>query len=487
VTGTINETGKTIAVTMPFGTDVTSLVATFSTSGASVRIGAMTQTSGTTVNDFTSPVDYTVVAADGTTASYTVTVTVALNAAKAITAFSLAGVTGTINETGKTIAVTVPYGTNMTSLTPAIAHTGVSTIPDSAVAQDFSIPVTYTITAADGTTQQYSVSAIAQVRGKYMRVIGESLVLPSIIPGNLSFDSVVSGSVVVRSTYKANDPGCIVYQEGIDYVVDYTNGTIARTTNSRIPDFSTNVLYGQKDFIQTNFPGYTNHPFFIWVDYDTTNGESFGKPNYQTQYLTNTRAKLVAGGTFKIVSYGDSITAGRESTIPDLRFTNLYANYLQNRFPNSAIQLNDVSIPGYTSTLAISSWDSSIGLTTPDLVLLGWGMNDHNIGGSTPEQFKQNLITLVGMIKNLKNAEVILFSAFPPHNDWHYGTHRMNLYAEATKQAAIESSCAYVDVFDTWAMVLQRKDQSSLLGNNINHPNDFGHWLYFQAFEAMNF
>jgi hypothetical protein len=35
--------------------------------------------------------------------------------------------------------------------------------------------------------------------------------------------------------------------------------------------------------------------------------------------------------------------------------------------------------------------------------------------------------------------------------------------------------------------VFKRKDQSSLLGNNINHPNDFGHWLYAQAFEAMHF
>ena len=29
--------------------------------------------------------------------------------------------------------------------------------------------------------------------------------------------------------------------------------------------------------------------------------------------------------------------------------------------------------------------------------------------------------------------------------------------------------------------------QSSLLANNINHPNDFGHWLYEQAFEALRF
>jgi len=121
------------------------------------------------------------------------------------------------------------------------------------------------------------------------------------------------------------------------------------------------------------------------------------------------------------------------------------------------------------------------------LVLLGWGMNDHNKGGNTPEQYKAYLIQLVGMIKEKKNAEVIIFSSFPPNDEWTYGSHSMELYAEAAKQAALEAGCAYVDVYSVWIKVLQRKDQSSLLGNNINHPNDFGHWLYLQAFEAMSF
>jgi uncharacterized delta-60 repeat protein len=76
VFGTINETGKTIAVTMPFGTDVKSMVATFTTTGVSVKVDSTTQISGTTANDFTSPVVYTVTAVDASTQDYTVTVTV---------------------------------------------------------------------------------------------------------------------------------------------------------------------------------------------------------------------------------------------------------------------------------------------------------------------------------------------------------------------------------------------------------------------------
>lgn len=76
VAGTIDEGGKTIAVTMPFGTtDVTALVATFTTSGAIVTVGSTVQISGTTKNDFTNPVTYTVTKADGSTQVYTVVVT----------------------------------------------------------------------------------------------------------------------------------------------------------------------------------------------------------------------------------------------------------------------------------------------------------------------------------------------------------------------------------------------------------------------------
>lgn len=73
--GTIG--ASTIAVTVPFGTNVTALVATFTISGASINIASVNQISGTTANDFTAAKVYTVVGSDATTKNYTVTVTVA--------------------------------------------------------------------------------------------------------------------------------------------------------------------------------------------------------------------------------------------------------------------------------------------------------------------------------------------------------------------------------------------------------------------------
>lgn len=65
-------------ITVPFGTDVTNLIATFTASeGAVVKIGSTVQESGTTANDFSSPKTYTIVSEDGLTINnYTMTVVV---------------------------------------------------------------------------------------------------------------------------------------------------------------------------------------------------------------------------------------------------------------------------------------------------------------------------------------------------------------------------------------------------------------------------
>ena len=76
VTGVINESAKTILVTVPFGTPVTALIATFTTTGTGVMVGTTVQTSTTTPNNFTNPVAYIVTAGDTSTVTYSVTVTI---------------------------------------------------------------------------------------------------------------------------------------------------------------------------------------------------------------------------------------------------------------------------------------------------------------------------------------------------------------------------------------------------------------------------
>ncbi|NLF96540.1 MAG: hypothetical protein GX569_07365, partial [Candidatus Riflebacteria bacterium] len=77
VTGTINNTNKTISVTVPFGTNVTALVANFTASAkATVKVGTVAQVSAETANNFSSSVIYKVTAENSSAAEYTVTVTI---------------------------------------------------------------------------------------------------------------------------------------------------------------------------------------------------------------------------------------------------------------------------------------------------------------------------------------------------------------------------------------------------------------------------
>jgi hypothetical protein len=75
VIGVINESAHTIALTVPKYTYLMHRQATFTTTGSSVKVGSTVQVSGETWNDFRTPVTYTVVAADGSTQDYVVTVT----------------------------------------------------------------------------------------------------------------------------------------------------------------------------------------------------------------------------------------------------------------------------------------------------------------------------------------------------------------------------------------------------------------------------
>jgi len=167
VTGTVNEAAKTVTLTLPSGTNLTALVATFSSTGTSTKVGAALQTSGTTSNNFTLPVAYSVTAADGTAVTYTVTAILAANSAKAMTSFTLAGVTGVINENAKTIAVAVPNGTDLSAMTATFSTTGSSVKVATALqksgttANNFSNPVSYTVTAADASTATYLVTVSA--------------------------------------------------------------------------------------------------------------------------------------------------------------------------------------------------------------------------------------------------------------------------------------------------------------------------------------
>ncbi len=92
----------------------------------------------------------------GKTATYTIDVVAPKSSDNSITSFTIPTGDTTITETN--IAITVPNGTNVTALVPTIVITGKSVSPASGVAQDFSSPITYVVTAEDGSMQTYTAT-----------------------------------------------------------------------------------------------------------------------------------------------------------------------------------------------------------------------------------------------------------------------------------------------------------------------------------------
>ncbi|MBN1307916.1 MAG: hypothetical protein JXA18_08370 [Chitinispirillaceae bacterium] len=213
IEGTIDENAKTISLEVPEGTNIRSLTAIFATTGVSVDIGSVAQISGMTVNDFSSPLVYTVTAEDNSTAEYIVTVTVTT---KKITTYSFPSInaTGSIDESKKTISVAVPGGTDLAALVADFTITGVSvsvgaTLQQSGItANDFSSPVIYTVTASDGSTAEYTVSVVQSVSANWTVFDWTDAVSPpdgwqereamnsycTIADGVLSFDSREGGN-----------------------------------------------------------------------------------------------------------------------------------------------------------------------------------------------------------------------------------------------------------------------------------------------------
>lgn len=80
-----------------------------------------------------------------------------------ITAFSVANVSGTIDQNSGTITVVVPNGTDVTSLCPAIAISDADSVtPASGAAVDFTNAVTYMVKNASGTQKSYVVTVKVQ-------------------------------------------------------------------------------------------------------------------------------------------------------------------------------------------------------------------------------------------------------------------------------------------------------------------------------------
>jgi hypothetical protein len=160
---------------------------------------------------------------------------------KAITKFILAGTDGIIDPEEGTITLKVPYGQALTSLKPTIEFVGQSVSPDTL--QNFSKPVEYVVTAADGSIKRYTATAlksavssakqitsfkIGDSEGVFGGIDGKTITVTLPTGGSISLDSVapmiIHDGVVTATGLK---DGVVGFTEDVakDFVVEAEDGT----------------------------------------------------------------------------------------------------------------------------------------------------------------------------------------------------------------------------------------------------------------------
>ena len=153
----INQTDKTIVVTLPAGTETSALYPIITVSDKA----SVSPTSGAVVDLSDNQEEYIVTAQDQSTATYMVSLNF-IDTGKDILTFSIDGQIGetVFDNEASTILVKMGSEANLNGLAPTITVSpGATVSPESGVAQDFSAgTVIYTVTASDLSTKTYTVT-----------------------------------------------------------------------------------------------------------------------------------------------------------------------------------------------------------------------------------------------------------------------------------------------------------------------------------------
>lgn len=178
-----------------------------------------------------------------------------LSSANSITSFSFDDpeIKTELVEGEQTIKVQVPFGRHL-SLVPTITISDNATIsPASGEARDFSLPVTYVVTAQDGTRKMYNVSVTTLPESQSPPVGIQSFVFPSLnVSGTVDRSKHIVTVNVPQGTDVSNLAPIITLPKG--YTV-FPNSGVAEDFSISPVQYTVTDPYGYKDNYDINVIG----------------------------------------------------------------------------------------------------------------------------------------------------------------------------------------------------------------------------------------
>jgi acyl-CoA thioesterase I len=187
-------------------------------------------------------------------------------------------------------------------------------------------------------------------------------------------------------------------------------------------------------------------------------------------------------GALTMVLFGDSISAGANATqmfgVPPNQppYGSLVAERLRQAY-GAEVAYTNLSVGGMDSGWGLRQIGAVVKLD-PDLVILGWGMNDSS-GGRSVEGFIANVRGQMDAVLEARpECDIVLVATMWGNPEWALA--RPDLYPvyRDALEALVAPGVALADMTTLWGWMLQRKRFVDLTGNGVNHPNDFGHGMY---------
>jgi len=288
-----------------------------------------------------------------------------------------------------------------------------------------------------------------------------------------------------------------VYKAGVDYKLE--NGKLVIPKGSSIPVNSYNDYYLANPLANNSqkrlnggyiyfSEGDVFHKRQIAVTYRHNKKWNGPIPAKQGSKLPKLQAAINNKDPLTIVYYGDSISCGANasSTVGAAPMAPSWPQMFTASLEKMGLYVTDfnTSMGGQISQWGVTNVQSKVIRYTPDLVVLGWGMNDGTKWNNvSPDTYKNNIKQIINKIRaSLPDCEFILIGTMLPNPEAveFVGPHEeytAKLY-EIQKEY---SGVAVANMTEIHKYMLTRKKYRDMTGNNVNHPNDFLSRVYLQV------
>lgn len=282
------------------------------------------------------------------------------------------------------------------------------------------------------------------------------------------------------------------YEEGKDYTVK--NGQLVILPGGNIPIVPYDQLYlpfdnGVPSTVEGRWQQYQEGAWFhqkqIAVSYIHTAEWTLTAPLSRPSNLPLTCEKLKKGEPLRILITGDSIACGGNNSLAvglDPKCPNwgqLIELYLESVY-DSEIELINIAEGGTLSQHGVWAIPETIE-AKPDLVIIGFGMNDSTHGVSADTYYK-NVTKIIDRVRadNYYSEFVIVSSMVSNSEEAFDRDAKLHEYRDLLYTLE-EGGTVVADVTGIHEALLTRKRYYDFTGNNINHPNDFLGRVYAQA------